>query len=421
MSANDDDLTTDLTRELHGRVDAMHGSSLGLGQVQLKARSIRRRRTATAVVGAAAAVALIVPTAALAGHHSGHRNEPAPANPSSTETTTTIDGHQPAPGVLDVSDLATGDAPHMEYVTGGNLLHQIDGSTLDVGTRYPVSSFVALSDGSHLWLTTHNGTPYVEVRDGDGTLHDPVRSGWDLSVSSSHTVGAWVRPDGQVMVWNAGATDALEYRDPVPAGSDLRMGPILGDRCGPQDYCEVYVNVPDQQAESGWQPWQVTVNGTEPLLDGDYRILADSMEAGLSIGYRKITDTGSCSILLGGGEFQGFETCKHTLVSFSPGESGLILADPAYHDGIGNGVIGMYDLKGNLLFERHGTAKAQSFYPSAQWEDGTHVLAPVFQDGRWSIVRIGSDGSMEYAVPPVPGEDMANPYVLPTGGPAIGD
>jgi hypothetical protein len=421
MSANDDELTTHLARELHGRVDAMHGSSLGLGDVQLKARSIRRRRTVTAVVGAVAAVALIVPTAALAGH-SSQRNEPAPATqtPNPTQTATTTDGHQPAPGVLDVSDLPTGDAPHMEYVTGGSVLHQIDGSTQDIGTRYPVSSFVALSDGSHLWLTTHDGTPYVEVGDGDGTLHDPVRSGWDLSVSSTHTVGAWVRPDGQVMVWNAGATDALEYRDPVPAGSDLRMGPILGHRCGPGESCEVYVNVSDQQAETGWQPWEVTVNGTQPLLDGDYRILADSTEGGLSIGYRKITDFGSCSILLGGGEFQGFETCKHTLASFSP-DGQLILADPAYHDGIGNGVIAMYDLLGNRLFDRRSTEAAQAFYPGAEWEDATHVLAQVFQDGKWAVVRIASDGSMEYAVPPVAGEDVDNPYVLPTGGPVIGD
>jgi len=49
------------------------------------------------------------------------------------------------------------------------------------------------------------------------------------------------------------------------------------------------------------------------------------------------------------------------------------------------------------------------------------VLAAVFQDGKWSIVRFASDGSMEDAVPPVAGEDVENPYILATGGPAVGD
>ena len=49
------------------------------------------------------------------------------------------------------------------------------------------------------------------------------------------------------------------------------------------------------------------------------------------------------------------------------------------------------------------------------------MLASVFQDGRWALVRIASDGSMEYAVPPVAGADVENPYVLATGGPTRGD
>ncbi len=74
---NDDDLTTDLGRELHGRSEAMHGSSLALADVRQTARSIRRRRTATAIGGAVAAVALIIPTAAIASHQ-GHRTSPLP-------------------------------------------------------------------------------------------------------------------------------------------------------------------------------------------------------------------------------------------------------------------------------------------------------------------------------------------------------
>jgi hypothetical protein len=403
MSAPDDDLTTDLARELHGRVDSMHGSGLGLGDVQRRARSIRRRRTATAVVGAAAAVALIVPTAALATH-SGSRNEPAPTNPSPTETTTTTaDGQQPAPGVLDVSDLPTGPAPRMDYVYK-DALHFADGGAGQVTTRYPPYQFVEMADGARVWQTTDQGTPYIEVQDSDGTFHDPVRSDWGLSVDSSHRIVAWLTPVGQVMIWEGRASEPRPLGDPVP-GSERRLGPVTGAG-------QVIVNVPG----STWQPWEVSDSGTRKLLDGDYRSIADTSAAGLTIGVTRIAESGSCSTLLGGGEFQGFSTCTHTLASFSP-DGQLILGLPAYPDGAGSNQIAMYDLEGKRLFDRGSTLQVQPTFQAAEWEDDTHVLIPVYQEGLWSLVRVASDGSMEYAVPPRPGGDvMVDPYVLPTGG-----
>jgi hypothetical protein len=419
MSAHDDDLTTELNRELHDRVDAMSGSTLGLGDVQRKARSIRRRRTATAVVGAAAAVALIVPTAALATH-SGHRIEPAPTNPSPTETTTAAtDGHQPAPGVLDVSDLPTGGAPQMDYVYKGRL-HLVDGGTAQVNTQFTPYQFVEMADGARVWQTTDHGTPYIEIQDADGTFSDPVRSDWGLSVNAAHSIAAWLTPSGQVMIWEGWASKPRPLGDPVP-GSEHHLGPITGagqaapGRAGPNCHdagCTVIVNVPG----STWQPWAVSESGTRKLLDGDYRNIADTSNAGLTIGYSEMAASGNCSKLLGGGEFHGFSTCKHTLASFSP-DGQLILGLPAYPDGAGSNQIAMYDLEGKRLFDRGATAQAQPTFAAAVWEDDTHVLIPVYQEGQWSLARVASDGSMEYAVTPRPGADVTlDPYVLPTGG-----
>ena len=422
---NDDDLTTDLGRELRDRSDAMHGSSLTLADVQHKARSIRRRRAATAVGGAVAAIALIVPTAALANHH-GHTTEPLPPATQSvtpTPSPTVAEGQQPPAGVLDVSDLPTGAAPGMEYVTGGTTLHQIDGSTVDIPTRYPVSSFVVLTDGSHIWLTRdHNGTTYVEVQDLDGTLHDPVPSAGSLAVNPLHSIAAWVSPDGQVTVWTLGATEARPLGDPLTAGSELRMGAVSGDDCALA--CTVYVNVNSAQGgDAPWVPWEVTESVTHVLRDGGYLTVSDISQAGLTIGLTKITDFDTCSKLSGGGEFQGFSTCKNQLTSFST-EGDLVLAPPAYFDGLGPTSIAMVNASGGpLLFERKSDAKHQAFYafPGPAWEDDKHVVASVFQDGRWALVRIAADGSMDYAVPPVAGENVENPYVLATGGPTRGD
>ncbi|HEY3528103.1 MAG TPA: hypothetical protein VGK78_03060 [Nocardioides sp.] len=417
-----DELGTRLTRTLTEHSDVMSGSSLGLADVKGRARSIRRRRTATAVVGVAAAVAVIVPTASLAAHTSG-KPEPAPAitqTPSPTTTASPDSGHQPAPGVLDVSDLPTGDAPRMDYVANG-VFHTADGDSFGVGTRYRPDQFVELDDGSRVWHTTANGKAYVEIQDSDGNFHDPVASGWGLTVNASHNVVAWLDPSGQVMLWEGRATEPRPLGDPIQ-GSDLRLGPVFGEGIGANGGsgpgctvtgCTVYVNVTDNQGHR--QVWEVSDAATQQLRDGGYLVLNDESEAGLSIGLTEIKDFESCSKLLGGGEFQGFETCKNQLQSFSP-DGKLILALPTNYDGLGPTAMAMYRLDGTRLFERQATVHAQAAYPGATWEDDTHVLAPFFQDGTWSIVRVGSDSNMEYAVPPVSGDDVDNPFILPTGG-----
>jgi hypothetical protein len=400
MSA-DDDLTTELNRELHGRADAMSGTSLGLGDVQRRARSIRRRRAATAVVGAAAAVALIVPTAALATH-SGHRNEPAPATqtPNPTQTTAT-DGHQPAPGVLDVSDLPTGAAPAIPYLGRGSSEHPFE--------PFPATSFTQLSDGSEIVQMNDEGDFEVVVASPDGSHLGPFGSYAGLAVNRSHTVAAWVSRTGRVVTWTAGALEPRSLGDPVP-GHDLRIAAVTGEDCSLS--CSVIVNAHDAAQQ---RPWVVDESGSQPLHDGGYLDVNDVGPAGSMIGLTEITDFSTCSKLLGGGELQGFGTCKNQLTSFSP-DGRLILGLPSYFDGPGPGGVSMYDLHGKRLFERSSTEAAQSYFTDATWEDDTHLLAPMFQDGTWSVVRIASDGSMEYAVAPAKGPYDSSPFVLPIGG-----
>lgn len=412
-----DDLMNQLSRELHDRAGDMDGRQLGLAGVQGRARSIRRRRTATAVVSVAAAVAVIVPTASLATHGGG-KPEPAPitrsVSPSPSQT-----ANQPAPGVLDVSDLPTGAAPAVDYVHDGTF-HSADGSTYAVNTHYTPREFVELADGSVVWYTADdNGRGYVEIRDPDGTYADPVRSDSGLSVNDAHSIVAWLTPAGQVTIWEGWASRPRLLGDPVP-GNDLRIGPVTGSsdvspgQAGPscaQSTCTVIVNVHDDPN----QPWEVSETGSQPLRDGSFLDVKGVSQAGLTIGFTKITDFRTCSKLLGGGEFQGFSTCQNQLTSFSP-DGQLVEGLPSYFDGIGPGGIAMYDLQGQQLFERTATAKAQSYFLGETWEDATHLLLPTFQDGRWSVVRVAPDGSMEYAVAPVKGAYDGRPFLLPTGG-----
>jgi hypothetical protein len=406
-----DDLTRTLSRELEGRSHAMDGSHLHLADVQGRARSIRRRRTTTAVVAVAAAVAVIIPTVSLATHTSG-RPEPGPAvtrTPSPTRTAVD-DGHQPAPGVLDVADLPTGDTPALEYVTGGNVLHQADGGTVEINTRRPVSSFAVLTDGTHVWQTADDqGHVAVEVEEPDGTLHDPVPSVFGLEVNAEHNTAAWVTPDGQVVIWTAGAGEPRPLGDPVPGGHDIRVAAIESQDC--TEFCTVYVNGP-APGDAIWQPYEVTEQGTQKYLDGSLRTV-DDVAGGLTVGKSKVTDFGSCSDLYGGGEFQGFHTCQAQFETFSP-DGSAVLGYPPYYDGLGPASVSMWTVTGDTLFERSSTVKHQAVVADAQWEDDSHLIAAVFQENTWSLVRIAADGTMEYAAQPEKGDDFSNPFVLET-------
>lgn len=407
-----DDLTRALGRELHEHADPI-GGSLGLAEVQVRARSIRRHRAITAVVAVVAAVAVIAPTAAVAGHRLGGDDHPLPpatqsVEPSPTDATTDASG--PKPGVLDVSSLPTGPDARIPYEYNGDI-HFPDGSQLNVGNDHgTLDAFASLADQTLVqsWSDSQ-GVSRVYVRTAGGSTYGPYPSNGGLVVNDADTLAAWVRPDGQVLVWN-GAAQPLALGDPVTATPELRVSTLIGNGCGPGTAgCTVYVNArgnPDTV-------WEVSDNGTTRLRDGGYLTLADMSEAGLSVGLTKITDSSTCSTLLGGGEFQGFSTCRNQLASFSP-DGNLLLALPSYFDGLGPGSIGMYDLHGTRLFERSSTQQTQAFFSDAAWEDDTHVLAPVFQGNRWSIVRFGSDGSMEYVVPPVAGSMDHDPFVLAT-------
>lgn len=397
-------------------------------------RQPSRRRRVTTIGAVVAAVALIVSVAALANHQRDRSEarppatqggspstSPTPApSPSASASPTSASGQQPPEGVLDVSDLPTGAPPGMDYVYQ-DTFHFAGGDTSDVRTRFRPWDLVELADGARIWQTIDDRSrSYIEIQDTDGGFHDPVRSRLGLSVNRPHSIVAWLTPTGQVMIWEGWASEPRPLGDPIP-GSDLRLGPITGDgeaapgQAGPDcatTTCTVIITVADRT----WQPWEARESGSQPLRDGGFLDIKDVSSTSLAIGLTEIKEFGSCSTLMGGGEFQGFTTCKHTLRSFSP-DGQLIQGTTSYPDGAGDNQVAMYDLDGTLLFTRGATEQAQPTYHSAAWEDDTHLLMPVHQDGKWSLVRIASDGSMEYAVAPRRGVDVSlNPYVIPTGG-----
>ena len=67
-----------------------------------------------------------------------------------------------------------------------------------------------------------------------------------------------------------------------------------------------------------------------------------------------------------------------------------MLASDTYGDGIGSGTIAVFETDGDRLSYRNNrSAKDIRFYNAAVWEDDTHVLFTLFQDG---TVVDGADG-----------------------------
>ena len=130
-----------------------------------------------------------------------------------------------------------------------------------------------------------------------------------------------------------------------------------------------------------------------------------------------VSDEGSCW-----GRFEAWkkkplwETCDHTLFDFSPSGT-RILAGPAYLDGFGQGSATVLDGDGAVVAEWHSAGQAALLH--TVWEDDDHVLALVFQDDAWAILRLDvTDGSVELAVEPVP--DQAGQDPVRAAGPLTG-
>ena len=421
----DQELLDELGRELHHRVDRLHDAPIDLTSVQGRARGIRRRRTATAVVATAAAVALVVPVAIMAGHRLGNTPPPvASSGPTgittgpAPSTVTAAPAHPKAP--LDVDGLETGRPPATGYVLG-KTLHLGGGGTahLDVSAR--VDGFAVLDDGTTVVRTRDDqGHSQVEVIDSGENPHGPYAVGEGFAVDRTTSVpttgtssaAAWVTRDGQVQAWPTGASAPVDVAGKVP-GTGFQIDGMVGS-CTTADPCLVLVRTTDQSTGEV-QDWVASSDGGLRRADpaGRLQVVNDLNQLGEVVGLTRITDTSACSAIATA-TARGFETCDHKLTTFSPDGQSIAGVLPQ-SDGPGSSDVAAYSADGQLLFDHRSDIKTQAFVATMSWEDDEHLLGTVFQAGQWYVVRFGTDGSMEIAAGPVPGDMASSPIVL-TGG-----
>jgi hypothetical protein len=377
------------------------GTELEIGQVLARAGEIRRgRRMRATMLMAACVLAIAAPVGIISLDHDPARREPTPARQVVDRSPLTLTG------------LRSGDQPGTGFVAGGRFTSPDGSVSLAAAGRQVVAA--APVEGGVLVATRDEGGDLTArfVDDQGGTTQVTWPMSGSFAVSPGGNVAAFAEPDGTVMAVQDGGSRYFSLGK-VPAGTGFDAIAVTGENCSGRsegDTCAVYV------ATKGEKPatWAARPHATPSQLTRPGALFVSAVGPdGLVAWMTSVTDTGSCSAVHGQGEESLWSTCDHRLLSFSP-DGRHVLASAAYADGMGDTQLAILDARtGKPTLElkvADGGAITQMV-----WEDDSHVLATVFEGGRWGVVRVGLDGRRELAVAAEPDSgDLVSPFVLPS-------
>jgi hypothetical protein len=322
---------------------------------------------------------------------------PAPEGPRRVTLTTEVD--------------ETSYAPDIPYLYQGAIVLP-DGAEVAVEGEY--RNFATVGDG---WVATRaddEGNAFVDFLDADGDVTGSDPSTGFLAVSGDGTAAAYATPDGELMtVTPEDGPTALVDREALPDGILSPVAVIGSDSCD-QDAegggCAVYFNSDDVEEQAAWS---ATAKGIVGQVPGLLSLAAMSPDQSFS-GTTSVSDTGSCSALVGPGGSQLWDTCDHTLGAFSP-DGRYVIGHPAYQSGIGDSSVAILDAgTGDLLAEFRNSQKHQSFINNVVWDTDSTLLATVFEEGSWSLMRMTAGGELTSVLDGI-GDDMdAVPLQLAT-------
>jgi hypothetical protein len=333
--------------------------------------------------------------------------------PSPTSPSTPPESASPtapaAPGVLTLEGLALGAPPAVPYLTvteGGSSLLRPGGDTQPLPRAY--DAFAPMGDGL-VGTASVDDQARSYVLDGDlEEVSQGTNPSGSLAVTPDGAIVGWVTTEGRPHVVEDGGSQEWDLSVVDEAGS---MAALVSDRgtClegSDGSGCVAFVN-----SVEGTSARYTSSHG---IVDTVPWVLAvgDASAEGDLLAMTSVSDEGSCWGRFAAWKKQPlWETCDHTLFDFSPSGT-RILAGPAYLDGFGQGSATVLDDEGAVVAEWHSAGQAALLHTI--WEDDDHVLALVFQDDAWAILRLDvTDGSVELAVEPVPDRAGRTPFVLP--------
>lgn len=323
----------------------------------------------------------------------------APASTSATPRT-----------VLDVSDLERGAPPALawsERRSGRTVIHGTD------GTRTPVANgldqFAPMGSGYVVQTISGRSTTRWIAADGSPGRR-AWRTGHGLAVSPLGNVVAFAGKRGKV--WTVDQEGDRVFRfNPVPVTGTARAVTVNGENCkegegDPGFGCTIVVNGPHRALYTSSHGIVDRVPHVRLATTGRGRWLG---------GISSLDDFGSCSVMMRSWKVR-WKTCENQLADISL-DNRHVLGTPAYADGFGPQDLDLLSTADGSVVRAYASARdgSSATYFDEVWEDAEHVLVVTYQDGEWAVVRLGVDGSMEYAVAPRRGSsDTRSPFRLQT-------
>ena len=339
-----------------------------------------------------------------------------PSTPAATPTPSA-----PAPGALDLANLPQGPRPGLVFAfdTGPRsgdgefrLDHGHDGGYQPLRTG-PVGDFASFDNGrSVVTYATEDGV-VVEVLAPDGTVLESSTGlpGYGLVTTPDHSIVGWLDDDGVPQVMEDGATRHLAL--PAVANGD-HLAALRGSGTCKEQYpegggCTAYVaSAPGADQPFAWYTSSHGIVDTVRHLTDVRDVALDGALVGLLEG------RAGCSGLVTPRGKVGWRTCTHELTDLAADGRHVVGLATASSDAATRD-LAIYDRAGDTVASwslPHGSAGQVG---DVAWEDAEHVLVVVGDGERWTIVRLGVDGSAERTLAPVERGADFSPYRLPVG------
>lgn len=315
--------------------------------------------------------------------------------------------------VLDVSDLPTGAPPAIAWSerTGGTVtIHAPSG---DAPAPATLTALAPMGSG-YVVQTIDQGRPNARPRvrwiAADGTPgRSSWRTGWGLAASAQGRAVAFTVRDGGVRVIDSEG-DRVVRMPSAPTRATTAPAVVSGEDCvedADSNGCAVLVNATGRRQLS----WVVSSHG---IVDRVPFLATSTGRGRWTGGITEVSDTGTCSAMTRNTRTQ-WTTCRNRFSDISP-DTRHVLGIPAYGDGFGPTTLDVLDLRDGHRVRgwRASRTGDSATYFDEVWEDPEHLLVVTFQRREWAVVRLGLDGSMEYAVAPRRGSELRMPLRLQT-------
>lgn len=323
-----------------------------------------------------------------------------------SEDPSSLDASRGSSTRFDVSDLPTGAPPALawlERTAAGAMVH---GAT---GTLTPVPSNtreLAPMGSGYVIQTASRRPPRTRWVGADGTPGRRTwKTGYGIGVSAKGKAVAFSGKRGKVWSIDQDGDRVLTFR-PVPIKGKGRAVTVSGEDCSEltsTSGCTVFVNGPRGHYTS-----------SHGIVDRVPRLRLVSTGRGRYLGgITRIKELGTCSVMLKGWRPR-WRTCSNRFSDIST-DNRHVIGLPSYGDGFGPTTLDLLRTRdGRTVHSFTASRRGDSAtYFDEVWEDDEHMLVVTYQGDEWAIVRLGLDGSMEYAVPPRAGlRDMASPFEL---------